>query len=97
MLSIEEVRSSLIFDFEGEGVAASSTIPPKPHMVGCFDPNPIGRSGNYHWVSFRENWKPAINGSRKGAKFQEFSSFFLEQAIREPNFIKEYLMIPSPT
>ena len=82
MLLIDEVRRSLIFDFEGEGVTACSATPPKPHMVGCFDPNPTGRSGNYHWVAFRENWKPAINGSRKEAKFQEFSSFFLDQAIK---------------
>ena len=85
MLSIEEVRQSLIFDFEGEGTAAGPTLPPKPHMVGCFEPNPTGRSGKYHWVSFRENWKPAINGSKKEAKFENFSSFFLEQAIRVKN------------
>ena len=85
MLSIEEVRRSLIFDFEGEGVAARNTLPPKPHMVGCFVPNSTGRSGHYQWVTFQEIWRPAINGSKKEAKFQSFSSFFLEQAIKLKN------------
>ena len=62
-LSKEQLRSSVIIDFEGEGKRKGSTSPPLPHMVGIFHPNKTGKSGKYEWVALRENWRPAVNGS----------------------------------
>ena len=80
MLSIEELRCSLIFDFEGEGIAIGSDTAPLPHMVGLFYPNKRGTSGKYRWAAFKKDWKPAINGSRKEATNEELGDFFTKKA-----------------
>ena len=80
MLSIDELRCSLIFDFEGEGIAIGSDTAPLPNMVGLFYPNKAGTSGKYRWAAFREDWKPAINGSRKEATNEELGDFFTKKA-----------------
>ena len=64
MLTKPELRSSIIFDFEGEGRHIGAEIAPLPHMVGVFRPNERGKSGRYEWVGFKPSWKPATNGSR---------------------------------
>jgi len=76
----EQLRNSVIIDFEGEGKRKGSTIPPLPHMVGLFYPNKTGKSGRYEWVALREKWRPAVNGSigmGNKARLSELEEVFL--------------------
>ena len=81
MISIQEVRSSIIFDFEGVGISRASKTAPRPHMVGIFLPNNTGGSGKYKWTAFSESWGPATNGSKKPADTRNFSDFFLKHSL----------------
>ena len=76
----EQLRNSIIIDFEGEGKRKGSTIPRLPHVVGLFYPNKTGKSGRYEWVALREKWRPAVNGSigmGNKARLSELEEVFL--------------------
>ena len=64
VISPEQLRCSVILDFEGEGRKKGDEISPLPHMAGIFRPNSRGKSGKYEWIAFKKSWKPATNGSR---------------------------------
>ena len=60
ILSPQEFRNAIYFDFEGEG--RKSGISPKPHMAGFFRPKPKGGGGTYRCLFFKPSWRPASNG-----------------------------------
>ena len=76
VLSPDDYRNAIYFDFEGEGWSSKTKSAPKPHMVGTFRPNATGRSGQYCAHLFQENWKPVANHLGDRGQVVNFESFF---------------------
>ena len=76
-----DLQHALIIDFEGLGKSPTEAFAPMPHMVGIFDPNKKN-GAKYRWVTFKELWNPAVNGSRSNATIENFSVCF-ESLLKE--------------
>ena len=64
LLTSQEYRDAIYFDFEGEGKTRGSSVPPKPKICGFFRPNDKGKSGKFDITCFDPAWKPVVNGNR---------------------------------
>ncbi len=68
-------RDAVYLDFEGRKSIGPEKLP-LPHMAGIFRPNKKGSNGQYEVFFFRDNWKPAANGSRGKAQVMPFVESF---------------------
>ena len=103
MLSPTEFRNAIYLDFEGEGKKASGLIP-MPHMAGFLRPNQTGGGGKYSCVFFKDQWKPASNGTPNSEcnSFNDYFNTLLSElkkrdiylifwTIHEDTILKKYL------
>lgn len=78
ILTSQEYRNAIYFDFEGEGKRRGSTVPPKPKICGFFRPNEKGKSGKFNVACFDPLWKPVFSSNRNSCYISSFKDCFYE-------------------
>ena len=81
ILTTQEYRNAIYFDFEGEGKSRDSSVSPKPKICGFFRPNEKGKSGKFKVACFDPQWKPVVNGNRDSCYISSFNDCFYQVLI----------------